>query len=53
MLVVRVKCSVELVLFLALELPRFSGVFRAWVSSLCLMQLFVSYRRMVGDLLVD
>ena len=36
-----------------MELPRFDGVFRAWVSSLCLMQLFVSYRRMVGDLLVD
>ena len=26
-----------------LELPRFGGVFRAWVSNLCLMQLFISY----------
>ncbi len=32
-----------------MELPRFGGVFRAWVSNLCLMQLFISYRRMVGD----
>ncbi len=28
---------------------RFGGVFRAWVSSLWLMQFLVSYRRMVGD----
>ena len=32
-----------------LELPRFGGEFRACVSSLFLMQFFISYRRMVGN----
>ena len=31
------------------ELPRFGGEFMACVSILFLMQLFISYRRMVGD----
>ena len=32
-----------------MEFPRFGGEFRACDSSLFLMQLFISYRRIVGD----
>lgn len=33
----------------SVELPRFGGVFRVCVSSLFLMQFFISYRRIIGN----